>query len=137
MYTTQSVRVAHSGHTDFDGHRANLGNSAQRAGTRIDTYRRQHYPTGNRQDVRLAPCMTTPGGGAVGKPTSRITAIIREHWRFRVAPLLDDQPAATFWRTMFSAEPALNHSTCSGLNVCTASKSTVEPSGLTIWQRTF
>ncbi len=38
---------------------------------------------------------------------------------------------------MFSAEPARNQSTCSGLNVCTASKSIVAPSGFTIWHATF
>ena len=38
---------------------------------------------------------------------------------------------------MLRAEPALNHSTWSGLKVWVVSKSTVEPSGLTIWQRTF
>ena len=37
---------------------------------------------------------------------------------------------------MFRAEPALNHSTCSSLNVWVASKSTVSPPGRTIWQRT-
>ena len=45
-------------------------------------------------------------------------------------------PAATFRRTMLSAEPDLNHSTCSSLNVWLHSKSTVVPSGLTIWQCT-
>ena len=34
---------------------------------------------------------------------------------------------------MLSAEPALNHSTCSALNVWLHSKSIVVPSGLTIW----
>ncbi len=33
---------------------------------------------------------------------------------------------------MLSAEPALNHSTCSGLNVWSHSNATVLPSGLTI-----
>ena len=37
---------------------------------------------------------------------------------------------------MFSAEPARNHSICSGLNVCVVSKSIVVPSGLVMRHRT-
>jgi hypothetical protein len=52
--------------------------------------------------------------------------------RWRLAVAAQASPEATFWRTMLSAEPPTNHSTCSGLKVCLASKSTVRPSALTI-----